>query len=525
MGAAGEGPAGKRDLPENGMMDPKGGVTMKHIRILAGIAAACLLLAACSGEPSSPAEEASQPEESSVSQVQEESSASSEESAPAVEITVEEPNVLLGTCRWGDGYLALMEVPAEFNRIQWRTYDSEGAQLTQGDIGWGNSYPIGDLPRSPLEAGDGIVSFTVEMPADYNGAELCRRFTIAIDDDKVDEVAVRPAESDDRYSLEDWYPLARDGETVVEWQDDFYDGETGQLVPRMRLRTGWTDATQPVEIRTGDPSVYSCLYATSHRQEQGEDPWLHPYTADVTLDAQSQLVKIDMGKMVVTVAFAADNVTTHHSYTNDMLQSLVAQSPSGQWQVYTAGEYQLHESPSGCDYVSVGMDGGIHYLFSGSEVDQVDFVGEDTIVVNSVDALTFYNPATGLKKEIQPAFDFGTATYNDQKGTAWAAIGMKVDKEHQLILLAYRENTFGNRGLIRDGEEISEFPVRLAVMDYEGKVLEDVDTGAMIHPYGKISLEQVGIVVTEQLTAQIVKYQGGEYTQEVMAEIPLPITR
>ena len=482
---------------------------MKRMKVAAAVLSLALVLAACGGEVSPASQESSPAAPAESEPASREEAVSQEE----VSIQVEDPYALLGSCRWGEGYLALLEEPGEFNRILWRTYDQAGVQLTQGEIGWENSYPIRDLPRSPLTAGDGIVSFQVEMPADYSGVPLCRTFTIAIDDSKLEEVS-RSLANGDRYNLVDWYPVARDGELLLEWSQEYNRADTSQSY--LRLRQGW-ETGEPVFLDSDDRTLGGRIYSAVYGEE-GPAPLS---AAQISFDAQTLQAVIRTDFLLLEVNMADGTVRQEYQYTPASLQTVVDESPSGTRQIYAVGEYDVFEGAGGCTYVSVDPDGGIHHLYQGSQLDHLAFLGEDTIVADSLDALTFYDPDTGKAKETQPAFDFGTAQYGSSTGTAWIAVGMAVDEEGQRLLLAYRENTFNNIALERDGELISTFPLRLAVMDYQGSLLADLDVGMEIRAYGKFVLEQVEITVSGD-TARIAWPGGGDNGAPLTAEVPLP---
>ena len=154
-----------------------------------------------------------------------------------------------------------------------------------------------------------------------------------------------------------------------------------------------------------------------------------------------------------------------------------------------------------------------------NSLDSLDFLGE-TIVADSLTALTFYDPATGQPGAVQPDFNYGETEllYGSQTVTRprYMSIGMAVDREEERIFLAYRLNTDGNHQLEVDGQILTQLPVRLAVIGADGRVLADLDTGMEVSPYGKF----VFIPVEVQPEGERVAIRCPQEDKSVQVDLP-----
>ena len=537
---------------------------------LAAILLVCLLAAGCSGtgertpidreedappesvvqQENPPAAEESIPQEPGSPPAE----ASKEEGDPSPMPTLQmaEPEGaywVLGTCPWEEGWLCLYEEETvddwsgdPLYLLRWQTFDGEGRWTGSGDSqrenfiplhgremhlyapGEGIAVPPSGEVTSPLQRPpeEGTVMLAVETPLGgshdpvQTEESYLQEIVIAIDDRRV-EAVTQGIQDGRRYRVDDWYPLAvveEEGEPVrleLGTWSSYQEGDQHYL----RFRSGW-ESRSPTRLTCQDPGVLGYLDRLSHPQ-RGEDPARFP--GELAVDLTMGRVEITTPKVTVTVSLAEGSCREERHYTADMLQTLVAQSPSGDWEIWTAGEQEHFESAGSRDYVSVGRDGTIRFLYRGSDMDSLDFLGE-TIVADSLTALTFYDPATGQPGAVQPDFDYGEMElpYGSQTVTRprYMSIGMAVDREEERIFLAYRLNTNGNHQLEVDGQILTQLPVRLAVIGADGRVLADLDTGMEVPPYGKF----VFIPVEVQPEGERVAIRCPQEDKSVQVELP-----
>ena len=156
-----------------------------------------LLLAGCAGKEE--AVSISVPDETSV-QAEREPVPEPELEAPG------QPYWVLGECSYDGGTAVVYEVqhPDSYNKrfssdsvfyaLRWQIFDVQGRKNGAGDSGWSNSFAIHGLPLSGLEAREGLLTFSVQMPAEYSGEPLRRKFTLVLDDEKLPILGENPNE-------------------------------------------------------------------------------------------------------------------------------------------------------------------------------------------------------------------------------------------------------------------------------------------------------------------------------------------
>ena len=474
---------------------------MKIFRMIS-LVLTLLLLAGCAGK-----EEAisiSVPHEPSV-QAEREPILEPELEAPG------QPYWILGECAYDGGTAVVYEVqhPDSYNKrfssdsifyaLRWQIFDAQGRKTGAGDSGWSNSFAIHGLPLSGLEAQEGLLTFSVQMPAEYSGEPLRRKFTLVLDDEKLSIPGENP--NGYRYQVEDWYPIAREGDFLLE-NCTHYNRELERSEELFQLTGPKTNRIIPLDL--SDPDFGNELYSLKRPHDLGPGNET-PYSSEMSaaLDPAAKTAVLTIPKLTVTLDFASGSQRTERHYRTDMLQTEIARSPDGRYAVYTSGEFDRFESVGGCDYLSVGPDGALHFLYSGSIMDQITFLGNDRILANTFSALTCYDAASGLPDEVQLSFDYGeTVLGGEICSPKYLTIGLAADQKSDRVLTAYRLNTFGHFEL-NDGETtLTSLPVSLALFDFSGNKLADFDTGFSVSPFGKylihlldLSMDEPGRVV------------------------------
>ncbi|PWM23292.1 MAG: hypothetical protein DBX44_05955 [Oscillospiraceae bacterium] len=444
----------------------------------------------------------------------------------------QEPYWILGECAWGDGRILLYEerYPEEYNRkysstsdfyaLRWQIFDDTGARIGEGDSGWSNSFALHDLPVTDLSAGDGLLEFWAEMPAEYSGSPLRRHFTLVVSDERLSILGDRA--EDRRYQIEDWYPLTEEDGYRLETCSD-YNWATNRSENRLLL-TAPDGSERQTAFVCDDRDFWVELDRMMHPGQvtfEGEEP--QHSALQIEMDFARDTVALSIPKLTVTVDFSTGETAFERHYTEAMLQTVMAESPDGRYTVYTAGEFSRFEAAGGSDYVVAGPDGAIRFLYAGSDLDQLAFLGSDRILANTFGSLICYDPAGEAEPQPFP-FDYGEAkTTRGEAAPKYLTIGLAADSVNRRVLIAYRLNTFGDFGLEVDGEMLYEFPVHLAVYDFAGEKLADFDTGMTVAPFSLYTAVSVQIVPDGAggavLTSGI--WKGNETARSVSVSYPI----
>lgn len=444
----------------------------------------------------------------------------------------QEPYWILGECAWDDGRILLYEerYPEEYNRkysdtsdfyaLRWQIFDPAGARIGEGDSGWSNSFALHGLPVTGLEAEDGLLRFWAEMPAEYSGSPLRRHFTLVVSDDRLSILGDRA--EDRRYLIEDWYPLAKAEGYRLETCSD-YNWATSHSENRLMLTAPDGSARQAV-FACDDRDFWvelDRLMRPGQVTFEGEEPLSS--AMQIEMQPERGTVTFSISKMTVTVDFSTGETALERHYTEAMLQTAMAESPDGRYTVYTAGEFTRFEAAGGSDYVVAGPDGEIRFLYAGSDLDQLAFLGNDRILANTFGSLICYDAAG--EDEPQPfPFDYGEATTSQGAAAPkYLTIGLAADSVNERVLIAYRLNTFGDFGLEVDGEMLHEFPVHLAVYDFAGEKLADFDTGMTVAPFSLYTAVPVGIAPDGAGGAVLTSgvWKGNETARTVSVSYPV----
>ncbi|HWP50186.1 MAG TPA: hypothetical protein VN626_00680 [Clostridia bacterium] len=423
---------------------------------------------------------------------------------------------ILGITTFGEGYAAIYQqpMPDSFNKIYSRDevfynistqlFTADGTYLRTVDSLRHNTGKITE-PIVCLTPHTDTITFEVWQKNDAGSTEATC-FTLALTEQGVQVLGYNP--NNDRYSQATFVGLSADGETQLQYTDDYdYEQDRSLIRFRMASRAGEVASLSMPDF---DASFSNALYNTAHGID-AED-WINDqqnplYVLDVSLNAQSKTAALTNGKIFCKLNFGEKSYSIERGYTEAMLGKLVATSPDGTRQIFAADERNYFESESGCDYVVKGPE-GIHFLFLGSEIDELYFLDNNRIFANTFGALAFYDAASGVELSGGPAFDFGTQQnpYNKStSGIARIVVGTAVDEANHVLLIVHRPYTFGS-GVLWQGtaRQTEALPVTLTVLDWDGKLLNAYNTGMTMQAFAKFSINILSVKPNGDGTADLV---------------------
>ncbi|MEG1850108.1 MAG: hypothetical protein RR197_06075, partial [Oscillospiraceae bacterium] len=388
-------------------------------------------------------------------------------------------------------------------------------------------------PAERMVAKDGLLTFCVDQVS--QGPADVRKETV--------DFTVRLDARGDAFFAEDpnhylhtqqiyWDLLTEDGArlqyTVLETRPlAGYQNTEQALAFRLVLPDGvCADLQLPVRESGVDSGFYDALYSFASGQEPtvpkgsfgSERNGLPTKVLTATLDAAKKTAVVSNSKLTFTLDFAAGTWDCARQYTAALLApEPIAVSPDGNCKLFLADGTAGYEGPGGGDYVTVDKAGEIHYLYSGSDMDQLQFVSDRLIWASSFSEMRLFDAATGKAAETQLAFDFGTVEYtvNDPPDhyqyPKYLVLQTAYDAKNEKYLIAYRLNSFGNMELTVDGKKRSELPITLAVFDRNGKLEREIDTGVSLPPFAKFALWIPALRLDD--SGKVTLYDGinGEY--------------
>ncbi len=424
---------------------------------------------------------------------------------------------ILGITAFGKGYAVIYQqaMPDSFNKIyspddvfyniSTQLFTDQGDYLKTVDSQWHNSIRITE-PMQRLTPHTDSITFEI-WRKNETGQTEASCFTLALTEEGLRSLGENPNHYYYSYNL--FNELTADGEVQLQYTID-YDSSRSKDVLRFRLAAPEGKVVEQT-VPVTDASFSNALYNTAHGIDQ--EAWLNDqqnplYVLDVSLNMQTKTALISNGKITCKLSFDDEalgyNVT--RNYTESMLGKLVANSPDGSRQLYTADDRNYFESPGGCDYVLRGPE-GIEFLFAGSQLDQLYFLDNDRIWANTFDALRFYDVSSGAPLSSGLKFDFGTQQnpYNkSMNGIARIVVGTAVDATNHVLLVAHRPYTFGS-GVLWQGtpQQTEALPVTLAVLDWEGQLLREYKTDMTMRAFAKFSINILSVEINGDGTAEL----------------------
>jgi len=443
----------------------------------------------------------------------------------------------------GKGFALVYEAQMddEFNRrfsnngIFWGLYaqlfDTEGRLISTFDFDRHNLYSI-PTPVSRLSYENGIIYFESRHTLDNleEPYEMDYCFSLAVSGAARERIM--PSNADDWYRMKGYYVI-QDKDGVSFQIGSEYDEK--ERVDRTVLRlVGEGYGESRIVMDYIDPSLVSGLYKLVYNgwEEQAFDPPEGGYEPtesiyDVTLDIDTANSRVTAknAKATFTLDFAKGVTEVSYQYSEDMLGELIATSPDGKNEIWAADIRERFESAAGCDYV-VKNESGIYRLCPGNDVYSAVFIDNERILMNSFGSLEMYNAADGSLCERQPEFDYGDIPYPDSdsglRGIERVTVGIAADSVHNVILIAHRQNTFGNHVWIdQNGKELYELPVSLTVLNGNGEWLCDIETGLEMPPYGKFVAYSVDISCNDGIATLTVDTENREDLSAQVAYLPM----
>lgn len=424
---------------------------------------------------------------------------------------------VLGITTFGEGYAVIYQqaMPDSFNKIyspddvfyniSTQLFTAQGDYLKTVDSQWHNAIRVTE-PMRRLTPHKDTITFEI-WRENETGQTEASCFTLALTEEGLRSLGENPNHY--YYSYHLFNELTADGEAQLQYTVD-YDSSQSKDVLRFRLAAPEGEVVEQT-VPITDASFSNALYNTAHGID--EEAWLNDqqnplYVLNATLNMQEKTALISNGKITCGLSFdgKAPGYNVTRNYTESMLGKLVANSPDGSRQLYTADDRNYFESPGGCDFVLRGPE-GIKFLFAGSELDQLYFLDNDHIWVNTFGALRFYDATSGMPLSSAQKFDFGTQRnpYNkSSSGIARIVVGTAVDVTNHVLLVAHRPYTFGS-GVLWQGtaQQTEALPVTLAVLDWEGRPLREYKTDMTMRAFAKFSINILSVEINGDGTADL----------------------
>lgn len=484
-----------------------------------------LLLAGCAALPQNnpeiPAESISSAPQSaavqpSYSEPQPQKPAKPEFAEPQADFAV------LVEVEYNGGWAVIYEqaMPDEFNRkfsrddvfygLYAQVFDNGGKLINTIDFDRHNSNRI-NLPVYRVEVNGDVISFE-NWHQSYNSSGMSAdRFLLAMTDEAVKKID--PYQDGQRYRGLYYDEIAAEGDLSLQLGSR-YDPKQGRDLAVFRLvdKNGGEAVIMPDPV---DASLMGGIYGIIYGEENSD-----PYKVSVDIDAATSQVAIKSEKILLELDFAKCVWNEKRSYTEQMLEKAVAVSPDNTGSVWAACSIERFESPAICDYVLKNKNGELRYLFSGSQLDRIEYIDDERILANRFSAVEIYDSVTGALNEKQLDFSLGSRPnpYDKEmsEGLERIALGTAVDKDNRLILIAHREYTFGS-GMIKgeNGAVTHMLPVTLTLLNFDGEHLRDIETGLEVSAFTKISLNTVDISCRGK-SAVIASLQGEKATVQLM---------
>lgn len=260
--------------------------------------------------------------------------------------------------------------------------------------------------------------------------------------------------------------LLREGDTVLSYSGEYSD-QVDSLSMRYRLKT--TDGTVLEMTVPEFDDNFTMALDFLHTGEPHDDRPGITFTAKASLDAAAKTAIISNTKLTYALDFNTLSYTCTRCYTDEMLEDVLATSPSGAVVLYDADSGGAGDA-FWRDIVLKSRD-GITFLDFCSVLYDADFFNNDTVVLNKASSLDAFD-ITAARPTERPLLDLGSAV--DVHGYTHPerlVVGMAVDRENQLLLAAVRDYTQEWDALL---------PVTLTVFDADLNQIATLETDCRI---------------------------------------------
>ncbi len=262
--------------------------------------------------------------------------------------------------------------------------------------------------------------------------------------------------------------IVRQDGTVLSYSGEYSD-QAGSSGMRYRLKTA--DGTVfEMTVPGFDDNFKMALDFLAHPEYTDREGIT--YVATASIDAAAKTATISNTKLTYALDFNTRSYTCARRYTDEMLEDILATSPSGAVLLYDADSGGAGDA-FWRDIVLKGR-GGTTFLDFCSVLYGADFFDNDTVVLNEAVSLKAFD-ITGTEPVGRPILDVGSVI--DDHGYTHPerlVIGMVVDRENQLLLAAVRDYT---------QEWDTPLPVTLAVFDADLQQTAAIETDCRIPPF------------------------------------------
>lgn len=239
----------------------------------------------------------------------------------------------------------------------------------------------------------------------------------------------------------------------------------GEEEDRMVCRLVTADGFDKTITVTVDDTNF--LIAVSTDNYWKDSPTSNTMRLGANVDTENRSTMLSNGKMTCRLNFDTGEATVERDYTSGMMEEVI-DSLDG-LTLYSADSMGMGDG-RWSDLVASVDKWTYRYICDLNNADTAVLLDEDTIAVNLLDTMEFYDTESG--KRLDTKLDFDSAPDSEGEATR-EIVNMLPDREHrQLVVLARpAQPKEGGNGWER------EYPVTMLIFDYGGKLLKQIDTG------------------------------------------------
>ncbi len=249
-----------------------------------------------------------------------------------------------------------------------------------------------------------------------------------------------------------------------------YSDQVGSIGMRYRLKTADGTAFE-MTVPGFDYNFDMALGFLAHPEYTDREGVT--YVATASIDTAAKTASISNTKLTYELNFDTLAYTRTRRYTDEMLEDILATSPSGDAMLYSADSGGAGDM-GWRDVVLKSGDGSITFVDYCTELYNAAFFDDGTVVLNKVLSLEAYDIG-GAEPVARSIFDIGGVTDADgYTRPERLVIGMAVDHQNQLLLATVRDYT---------QEWDALMPVTLTVFDADLNQIATLETDCRIPPF------------------------------------------
>lgn len=218
-----------------------------------------------------------------------------------------------------------------------------------------------------------------------------------------------------------------------------------------------------IKIRMYDETFNNAAYFNTYAVYTEATSPTHVISA--SLDADAATAVVTNQKLTYRLDFNTGSYTETRRYWEGLMEDEIAASPNGQRKLYKADGMGMGDG-FWWDLV-VKADYRYVYLDTVYNSTQALFMDDDTVAVNYINGIKFYDAATGVKLDKTLEFDYGKNETDNS--CEYYTVSVACDGKNKRFL-----------ALSRDAQhKLADIPqpLKLVVFDYSGKLLKTLDTG------------------------------------------------